>query len=303
MRLVERCPACGEARRAMLSAARAFPCDTPGFPPHPDYAVARCEACALIYKTATPDPDSLAAYYRALDCAPFEAGLDFPTDAAALAAARRAGPGARVLDHGCSAGRLLAALGPAFARFGVEPNAAAAARAAARGVTILDEAAAGAERFEVILLTDVYEHLIAPLETTARLAGLLEPGGRLVLVTGLADALPPRREAEHWYFRIYGHLQMAGAAHLDWLAKRLGLEREDAKRRSHYRRDRSRWWRQRAQAFAYARFRDAPSALPTRLLGAVPLLRRARLWSNLPATDQFEDHVVATFRAPERHTA
>jgi hypothetical protein len=43
----------------------------------------------------------------------FRGGLDFPTDAAALAAARRAGPGARVLDHGCSAGRLLDALGPA----------------------------------------------------------------------------------------------------------------------------------------------------------------------------------------------
>lgn len=62
----------------------------------------------------------------------------FPTEAATLALLTSLPPGSRVLDFGCSTGRLLDRLGPRYERYGIEVNEPAAKIAAGRGITILD---------------------------------------------------------------------------------------------------------------------------------------------------------------------
>jgi hypothetical protein len=54
-----------------------------------------------------------------------------------------------------------------------------------------------------------------------KLADQLVHGGRLFLVTDLADAVRPcELISKHWYFRIGGHLSLR---HLNWLGAMLGL--------------------------------------------------------------------------------
>jgi Methyltransferase domain len=148
--------------------------------------------------------------------------------------------------------------------------------------------------FGGIVLSDVFEHLVKPSEVLRRLATCLAPGGRLYMVTGLADAVYPRSLiAEHWYFRIAGHLQMLSRRHLYWLSATFGLEVASVEVMSHYRRDLLRYIRQSAQATLYETVKLAPNSVRAALVRTTPGLKRASSWTNLPATDQRSDHVVA----------
>ncbi len=100
--------------------------------------------------------------------------------------------GASVLDLGCWDGLLLAAVrdrGASRVR-GVERDPEAASRARARGLDVasadLDDPAwpdaLGGERFDVVILADVVEHVRDPLGTLRRIVErVLAPGGRVVL--------------------------------------------------------------------------------------------------------------------------
>ena len=304
VRRVSLCPACGGADHAALGAyAEGFACEGPAGLVHPAYEIHVCQHCGLYFKSDVLSGEALSAYYAALDFAPFNLPFEFPTDRALLAQLRKLPEGSRVLDYGCSTGRLLAALGGGYQRFGVEVNAEAARLAAARGVTIVSDAeldAGAMDAFDAVILTDVFEHLAAPTATLQRLARMLRPGGQLLVVSGLADAIAPTAlAAEHWYFRISGHLQMLSLKHLHWLAAALGLSVSAAIRMSHYQRNAPRFAKQAAQAWLYRVVKLTPRSPTAALLRRLPVLRRAASWRCLPATDQFSDHVVAVLTKPE----
>ncbi|HLH28607.1 MAG TPA: class I SAM-dependent methyltransferase, partial [Acidimicrobiales bacterium] len=99
-------------------------------------------------------------------------------------------PGSRVLDVGCGPGlvaRLLAGRDCVVTGLERDPVAARdAARWCARvigeDVEAIDfDATFAGERFDAVLALDVLEHLTDPGATVRRLAGLLDPGGRLVV--------------------------------------------------------------------------------------------------------------------------
>lgn len=123
-----------------------------------------------------------------------------------------------MLDFGCSTGRILRVHTSRLACSGVEPNLQAAAIARGRGIAILTESELHDEpvsRFDAIILADVHEHLLHPVETLARLVEVLKPGGWLAIVSGNADAIRDRaRIAEFWYFRTPSHLLMLTRNHL-----------------------------------------------------------------------------------------
>ena len=237
-----------------------------------------------------------------LDFTPFDGDYDFPTDAAVLAHLRRLPLGCRVLDFGCSTGRIFAALGPGYDRLGVEISEPAAEQARRRGITIIAERDLEdiqARAFEGIILSDVFEHLVEPTVTLRRLVGRLAPGGQIFIVTGLADAVHPRvLMAEHWYFRIGGHLQMLSLRHLDWLAWALGLQVVLVEVMSHYKRDPVRFVRQRLQAALYQTIKLTPTSAIAAIVRELPGVKRVYCWTNLPSTDQLKDHVVAVLRKP-----
>ena len=302
---VTACPACGGAD------ARQVGDPAGGFDTHldgrhfyqPPYVVRECATCGLYFKSMTLTAGQLDEYYATLDGSTFDVDADFPTDRVLHRRLRALPRGSRVLDFGCSTGRILKDFTTQLVCVGVEPNQPAAAVARARGIEIVpaDQLAIDDRPFSAILLTDVFEHLAEPMPLLTMLASRLSPGGWLALVTGNADAIEPRRRlAEFWYFRLPGHLIMLGERHLAWLSAQLGLRLDEVQRCSHYRVALTERLRQRAQAFAYHAFKDAPSGPIAAVLGVMPGLSRARGWTCAPALNYRADHVVAFLASSNR---
>ena len=100
-------------------------------------------------------------------------------------------PGARVLDVGCGAGRLslmCAGLSSSVHGIDMSVNAVELARAGAKATGLYNVSfeAADVSRlpdgpFDLVLLSEVIEHLSDPLETLRRIHRRLNPGGSLVV--------------------------------------------------------------------------------------------------------------------------
>ncbi len=92
-----------------------------------------------------------------------------------------------VVDFGCGGGDLLAAL-PASVRHGVEPNPAARADAANKGLIVHAKAEdVPAECADVVISNHALEHTLQPYRELVELRRILRPGGRLVLVVPMGD--------------------------------------------------------------------------------------------------------------------
>lgn len=300
---VVRCPACdGSEWTTVGGPASAFCENVAGHTFHqPPYAIRRCDQCDLYFKSRTLPLEQLRAYYGRLDSATFDVSADFPTDRHLGAHLDRLRTGSRVLDFGCSTGRILKPHSTRLRCLGVEPNGHAAAVASQRGIQIVPEdqlPVVAQEGFDAIILCDVYEHLPRPVALVATLAKLLKPGGWLAVVTGNADAVRPRdRLAESWYFRVVGHLHMLSERHASWLGRRLGMELEVLHRCSHYRTPLGQRMRQFIQGLLYDQFHRSPRRGAAAVLRRIPRLRDAERWSTAPALTYRRDHVVAIFRS------
>ena len=300
---IDRCPACGGNQAAPIGgAATGFDTIIKGRTfRQPPYSVCQCGACGLYFKSATLSPSELHAYYEVLDGAMFEMDPDFPTDRIIDEHLQALPDGSAVLDYGCSSGRILKDVTGRLRCVGVEPNVTAARAAQARGITILsdDELARESRRFDAIILADVFEHLADPLAVLRMLASKLTAGGWLAIVTGNGDAVAGDRHfAEFWYFRLPGHLIMAGERHVTWLADRLGLTLGPVHRCSHYRTAPAERVRQQVKDFAYRVFRDTPAGITAQVLRGVPGISRAEQWTTAPALNFRDDHLVAFLVRP-----
>ncbi len=296
------CPACGGTAAPQVGAA-ADGFDTVLNGEHfyqPPYAVRGCPECGLYFKSVRLAAPKLASYYAALDGATFDVDADFPTDRILRDRLRTLAPGSRVLDYGCSTGRVLKDFTTRLTCVGVEPNEPAAAAARARGIEIITaEAAAVAPPFQAIVLADVFEHLEQPVELLRVLATRLAPDGWLGIVTGNADAITSRGYlAEFWYFRLPGHLIMLTRRHLEWLSSQLGLRLDQVHACSHYHVPLAERLRQRVQAFGYQQFRSSPTGPIAQVLGRLPRIANARHWTTAPALNYRNDHVVAFLTRP-----
>ena len=108
-----------------------------------------------------------------------------------------------VVDFGCGAGALLAALAIGQ-RVGVEPNPPARRAGEARGVRVvastgeLEDAMA-----DVVISNHALEHTLAPLSELRELRRILKPGGRLVLWVPLDDWRTQRQPREDVNHHLY----------------------------------------------------------------------------------------------------
>ena len=195
---VERCPACG-AKDYKIAGNVA-----PGFRDNvagktydqPDYEIRDCSFCGLLFRTPRLSDDELSDFYARIDYRVWEIAGLHPTERAVYAHLRRLPAGSRLLDFGCSSGRLFASLVGEYRCCGIELNRDAAAVAAAKGLRILPDHAVDTEpsgSFDAVVMVDVFEHLVAPLETLSKLIRLLRPNGILVLATGRGLAHVPAR--------------------------------------------------------------------------------------------------------------
>lgn len=119
-------------------------------------------------------------------------------------------PAARVLDVGCADGFLLDRLPGSYERCGIEVNAAAAAKAAARGIVILghDIADAGATsgawgNFDIITSLATFEHVLDLRGAFERCIGLLRSQGILLFEVPLVS---DHRDNSEWFHSSYEHI-------------------------------------------------------------------------------------------------
>ena len=270
---------------------------------HPSYGIYRCATCDLHFKSDRVDDRDLVDYYARLEFESFESARLMPPDRLIVAEAATLPSGRRILDFGCGVGRSLAASVGRLECFGVEPNERAAEVARTRGVHIISEGmlhAGSAGEFDMIVMSDVYEHMTRPREEVLRLARMLSADGRMVIVTGAVDHVHPAELLpEFWYFRAPGHLHMASRKHLEWLAHSTGLALERAEFLSHYDRNLVRDGVQGIKLWAYARTHLEPDGAAAGLVRAIPVIRRAATWGNAPASTSGRDHVFAVLRKTE----
>lgn len=184
-----RCPGCGGGR---WSAITDRGLDFTG------QAIHHCDGCGLVFQSPRMDEAELQAYYAATFSTRFRGG-EVP-DARALEVRdrtaeyrfetlRRMGllaSGRSLLELGCGAGNFLGRCARAGLRvWGVEPSLGYAAHAQLAGLAVqagMFPAHRGAlDRYDLVALFHVLEHLPEPLETLRALRALLEPDGHLVI--------------------------------------------------------------------------------------------------------------------------
>ncbi|WP_308257906.1 class I SAM-dependent methyltransferase [Pseudonocardia lacus] len=120
-------------------------------------------------------------------------------------------PPARVLDAGCGRGELAAALaerGHAVTAVDADPDAVAAARGAGVPAVLADIADFAGGPFDVVVFSLSLHHVGRLDETVARAAGLLAPGGVLVLDEFGWDAAD--RATATWFSDVRTLLDAAG---------------------------------------------------------------------------------------------
>lgn len=181
---VRACPVCGDtASRPWLDAM--------------DYALLRCTGCGHRYAGEVLTPACLAeAYYAETDTHLAARSLRakqarFVEYTAMLKeAGARAG---RVLDVGCNAGELLGLFaGAGWKVAGVEVSRGPAEYArtcldAPVWIGPVEECLPASERFDLITMTHVLEHLVSPRPVLQCLRTALSPGGHLLLEVPNAD--------------------------------------------------------------------------------------------------------------------
>lgn len=298
---IPRCPDCGAAEYTPTGpAAPAFSTEAGGEQfTQADYFVRKCANCSLLYRTPTLSDGALADYYSRVPFEKWQAAAYHPIERAVLSILRSLPSGSKILDYGCSSGRLLSGLTTAYRCFGAELNERAAAEAGRQGLTMLPlhEVVGGtSHKFDAVVLVDVFEHLRQPRAVLRNLAQHLVPGGLLIVATGNGDALACRRDpAQFWYFRNVEHLCMATEKHMHEVARALDLSLDPLLKVSHY--DLS--WRERAvlwfHDFAHWQFRRK-TLLAKALLRFLPRVRQAQHWRSAPSYTSSKDHLVAVFR-------
>jgi SAM-dependent methyltransferase len=267
----------------------------------PKYEVRICNHCALYYKSNILSPADLANYYDKVDFAKWDIGELFPSEKAILNVLKQLLAGSRVLDYGCSDGRLLFHLGDEYQKFGFEINQEAARIARQKQITILsseDIAGSSVLPFDAIVLSDIFEHLVKPTHVLQTLRERLSASGFLILFTGDGDAKTCQRDiANFWYFRTPEHVCMLNRKHAEYLAQRLNMKLIGWTQMSHYNFKLRQFARQYLQDFAYWQFRGNSSSPITSLLRITPVLRRARNWPIPPPITYTKDHVLAVFQS------
>lgn len=272
----------------------------------PDFEIIECNTCGLLFKSPIPTAREFADYYNEVDFNRWEPSNGssaegyFPIDRIVVRQLNAMQDGAAILDYGCSTGRLLAPLTKRFVCYGVEINPVAAQVAADRGLSILtpQDIRSKPSEMDCVILVDVFEHLLNPVETLTELTALLKPGGKLVIATGNGDTPICRLDpAQFWYFRIVEHVCMLGRKHAEFLGTVLNLALMGWFECSHYDTPLRERGYQVLRHLAYRRIAKG-SAVIKKLIRFVPGGRRIGDWKFAPAVTYHKDHVVIVFEKP-----
>jgi SAM-dependent methyltransferase len=233
------CEACGASRPTPIHRQRFARFDDDSS--MAGYVVVTCASCGFVYADDLPGQETFDRYYRELSkYESHDSGGDVAAWAATIhrsivseVSARLPDKRARILDVGAASGHLLAAFRAAgFENVaGFDPSPLCSRLALERyGVRIINEPisniALGGERFELVMLASVLEHLRDVGGAIRGLRDLLAPGGAIWFE--VPDAA---RFAEHVHSPFHQfsleHINFFTETSLRRLMRRYGFERLD----------------------------------------------------------------------------
>jgi 2-polyprenyl-3-methyl-5-hydroxy-6-metoxy-1,4-benzoquinol methylase len=186
-----------------------------------EFAYVRCKACRLAYLDNFPDESDYAAMYppsyqrngveNEIQPDPYVKlyGLRFSYGYQFDLIKKHVGAGARILDYGCGTGHFLAnAVHYGFACDGAEFNPEYIKLLADNFKTshfytiqqVLSDNFT--ERYDVIRLSNVLEHLTAPREITRKLISYLKPGGILLVEGPIENNFSLAETFRKGYYRV-----------------------------------------------------------------------------------------------------
>ena len=173
-----------------------------------------CRNCGFVFANPAPAQGAIAQFYAALADEEYSQedegrGRNFSTILRRLRP--YAPPGSPLLDVGAASGIFLnLARNAGYRVTGIEPSAALVADAEKLyGLKLfcgtVEQFTAG-EKFAVITLLDVLEHVTDPGAFLAALNGFLAPGGMLVIVTPDIGSLAARIMGGRWWHYRVAHI-------------------------------------------------------------------------------------------------
>jgi 2-polyprenyl-3-methyl-5-hydroxy-6-metoxy-1,4-benzoquinol methylase len=217
---------------AHAPAVEAFRCTSAGYGSHPQ--IVECRHCGYVYTTPRWSGEELLQAYNAVEDETYRqqrAGREQTFARHLQALERITGPaaGRRLLDVGAYIGVFVdVARRAGWDACGVEPSAWAAAVAQEQGLpvfhgTTASPALAG-ERYDVVTLWDVIEHLDDPAAELAQTYGLLRPGGFLAVHTMDIDSVVARLLGRRWPWLMDMHLHYFSRRTLAEMLRQKGFE-------------------------------------------------------------------------------
>ncbi|MEX0679279.1 MAG: methyltransferase domain-containing protein [Pirellulales bacterium] len=216
-----KCPACGGSE---VSDRFSNPV---GF----SFSVCACDG--TVYMNPGPTLQTLARLYNDESYSMFWS-LGVPCDPADYARSSGAvppAPGQTLLDVGCSTGEFLQLARERFQCYGVEINAETAAIGRQNGFQITTGTLAdveGSERFDVVTMLQVIEHLVDPRQSLADVRRLLKPHGTLYLNTPCVDSASFELFRElHMHVSSFAHVGLYTKAGLERMTQRCGFSMTD----------------------------------------------------------------------------
>lgn len=167
----------------------------------------RCAQCLLKFRYPIQSPATYRALYDNAETTTWPVDTVRPDWDQIIAQINKLVPaGGRVLDFGCYSGGLLARLDERYQRFGVEVNQNAAQIAeqttGAHIWTTIEDIPADL-RFDVVVMSDVAEHVANPSALFQLLSPRIVDRGLIIVTTGDADASLWNRFGANWWYCFY----------------------------------------------------------------------------------------------------
>jgi 2-polyprenyl-3-methyl-5-hydroxy-6-metoxy-1,4-benzoquinol methylase len=254
----------------------------------------------LVFKDSILSEDLFKLLYGDVDFSNWSSCQIYPTEEPVLQHLDSLPAQSKVLDFGCSSGRLLEQANPRIKKWGFEVNINAANAAAAKGIQMVrdfNDFKSFQESFDAILLMDVFEHLADPTALLQEMVLLLKLGGVLAVSTGNADCRACQIDIPNfWYFRSIQHLCMITKQYAETFAAQNNLKILAWHESSHYDIAFSNRMAQHMRQWIYSiRYRH-PQSIVGLVLDCLPILRKSGTWHIPPPYNASRDHAVVFFQ-------
>jgi len=192
----------------------------------------RCRKCSFIFSRRRPSSEELNHVYSA-----YSRGVTVPSQltllkyngiVSQLSTLRKIDT---VLDVGCGDGHFLSAFQRGIKTFGTEYNEAVANVAASRGITMLSggllpDVPEGINHFDLIVFTEVIEHILDPALVVNHFSSLLDEGGLLYITTPNFRSIESALLGPDWGMVAYPeHLCYYTPRTLHFLLRAAGFEK------------------------------------------------------------------------------